>query len=177
MNRRVLTAKQRREKPVLWFSENPVWEPTANKVISTDGGETFRRPALRELHEIAGGIFRFRVIPAALAKRSGAQIKLFQWGKIQSVAHIAPSEAAAMVTAGLGWGATPTHWWGSLEPLPLSLIAEGLMQLERRSVPAIGEGPDVWSLVGLDEAVEGYLARGLRVHQTTASENPKVWGV
>lgn len=97
------------EKPVLWFSANPVYEPTAIKLIAS--GDRAFRPTVEVLHHLIG-IFRFGL--------NAKDARLMPFNRIQRIAHISPKEAAAMVASGLRIGAKPSHWTGSLVPIPLS---------------------------------------------------------
>lgn len=169
-------AASSRERPVLWLSENPVFEPTANKVISTDGGKTFIRPSLAELHD-AAGIFRFQVDPERLMNHRKLPVKLYGWAKLQQVAHFARKDVSIMVDYGMKMGATPMHWWGAMEPIFTNLLEDGILELQQRSAPALGEGPNVWHSISLEQAVDDFLARGVHYKMTTATETPQARGI
>jgi|GEM_PF-2133133 len=158
-----------KEKPVLWFSANPQWEPTATKVLSTNGKE-FHRPSVQELLRLAG-LYRFRLdirIPEVLASMG---IKLLPWTRIQTVSRIAPIEIQNMVISGIDLGATPMHWWGTLDSVPLSLEVSGLMTLEICRAAEIG-ADEVWERIPLAQAITEFQARGTRYHQGTATAMP-----
>lgn len=163
-------ATNQREKPVLWFSANPRWEPTANKPMSQDGGKTFFRPQLRELQE-AVGIYRFRLDARAKARLEAAGVRVHQWSKLQTLARYDARAVADMVQRALQFGATPSLWWGSLEPVPLLLDDEPLLTLEVREIAAAGE-TEGWKPVSLDDAVREFAARGLRIAETTTKHMP-----
>lgn len=172
------------EKPVLWLSANPQWEPTATKVISLDGGRTFMRPSLAQLHA-AAGLFRFRVRPrqvVAELESRGIECKLVPWTRIAMVARIQPAAMVDMVQRGLSWGATPMHWWGCMGALPLWLEQSGAMVFEGigdgAGGGAGGGGGDVaagrmaWRQMTMSEGIEAFNARGVRVAMGTATEMP-----
>jgi hypothetical protein len=119
-------ALSRREKPVLWFSENAQWEPTANKNMSADEGRTFRRPSMRELHDTLG-LYRFRLDTRNPGALSTAGVRMFPWARARRVAHIDPADIMKMVESELELGATPAHWWGVLEPVPVALKVSAVL--------------------------------------------------
>jgi hypothetical protein len=104
----VMVAPQ--EKPILWFSVNPVYEPTAVKLIATADRRVYR-PTFQELHQIIG-IFRFGIV--------ATDARLVPFNKLQRLAHISSHDMAAMTASGMRIGATPAHWTGTLIPLALS---------------------------------------------------------
>jgi hypothetical protein len=159
-----------REKPVLWLSENPQWEPTANKVVSRDGGKTFERLSLQELQNMVG-IFRFRLDTRKAEVLRELGVRLVPWVRIGTVAHISPRHMAAMVTRGMSWGATPTHWWGCLDPLPLSLQEQDALTIEAREPAPLGQQQS-WQPVTMEQAIESFRSRGIRVGMTTATATP-----
>lgn len=185
-------ALSRREKPVLWFSENSQWEPTANKAMSSDGGRTFRRPSMRELRDTLG-LYRFRLDTRNPAALNTAGIKVFPWTRAGLVAHIDPTDVARMVKSGLELGSTPSHWWGVLEPVPVSLEVSGLLRLEALHIPESGnaaesgsesgepgeasEAGGTWMPLELTQAVAQWESKGLRIRQAKASETPRARGI
>lgn len=118
-----------REKPILWWSTNSHWEPTATKLISLDRGKTYGRPPLEKLHEIVG-CYRFCLNTRRLDSPSPAGIKLLPWARLPLVAGIDSKDVYQMVMAGLAVGAQPNHWWGCLDPVSLELEAEGILTVE-----------------------------------------------
>lgn len=99
------------EKPVLWFSVNPRYEPTAIKLVA-HGGHT-HRPTVQELHQLIG-IFRFGF--------NVDDARLVPFNKLSRLARISPQDIAAMIASGMRIGATPAHWTGSLVPITLSEV-------------------------------------------------------
>ena len=168
-------ASSQKERPVLWFSENPQWEPTATKVMSMDSGKTFMRPTLPMLQQTVG-IYRYRLDTRNPEALNAAGIRLLPWSRVQLTARIDPKDVGLMVKAGMNLGATPTHWWGVMDPVPLSLEVSGVLRLETRVKPEAGMR-ESWEPVDMDEALAAYEARGLRVRQTRASETPGAMGI
>jgi len=168
-------ATSKKEKPVLWFSENCQWEPTATKVISTDGGKTFRRPEVRELQQFVG-IYRFRLDTRNLEALNAAGIKLLPWTRLQTIARFDPRDINDMVTTGMTLGATPMHWWGVMEPVPVSLEVSGLLRLEI-CIHTGNDNPDTWDRISLADAITAWESRGLRVKQTTTSQTSMARGL
>lgn len=168
-------ATSSREKPVLWFSENMQWEPTATKVISTDGGKTYKRPEASELQALMG-IYRFRLDTRNPEALGAAGIRLIPWSRITLLAHIDIKDVAAMVSSGMDMGATPVHWWGIMEPLPTSLEVAGILRLEKCTSMDAGT-PGSWAPVELARAVSDWESRGLRIKQTKASQTPRARGM
>lgn len=159
-----------RERPVLWLSENPQWEPTANKVMSRDGGQTFVRPTLLELQKTVG-IFRFRVDTRRAAQLQELGVRLVPWTRIATVAHISQRHMADMVKRGMAWGSTPMHWWGCMDPLPLTLEEQGALIIEAREPVPVGQQQS-WQRVSMQQAIESFMARDVRVAMRTATEMP-----
>lgn len=90
-----------RERPVLWFSAEPVYEPTAIKLVQMPGCAQPRRPSMGELHEMFG-VFRFAV--------DREDPRLLTWQAAHRLARISPAGIANMLRAGVEIGAKPTNW-------------------------------------------------------------------
>lgn len=117
-----------REKPVLWWSANVHWEPTATKLVAGADGRV-QAPSFDELSRQFGA-FRFRLDtrhPDALLK---VGIKLLPWPRVQTAARIDTDEVTRMVASGVRHGAKPMDWWGCLEAVPVSLEVGGLLRVE-----------------------------------------------
>jgi hypothetical protein len=169
--RRFSAATSMREKAILWWSENPQWDASANKVMSFDGGQSFVRPSMRQLQE-AAGVFRFRLDCRRPEALQAIGLKMVPFGRLQLVARIDPKDMADMVQRGLQFGATPTHWWGSLDPCPLTLQSSGLLSIEAREPVALGQGQDQWAPVTMEQAIASFESRGKRVAMTTTTAVP-----
>jgi hypothetical protein len=168
-------ATGKREKPVLWFSENPQWEPTATKVISTDKGHSYHRPNVRELQERVG-VFRFRLDTRRPEALREVGIKLVAWKDLPLQMCMDPKDVTLMIRSGVQLGATPTHWWGTMQPLPTALEVSGVLRLEirRKAEPGALEG---WEPIKLADGIAEFEAMGTRVKQNLATNTPKAMGL
>lgn len=100
-----------RERPVLWFSAEAVYEPTAIKLVQMPGQAKLRRPSVAEMHELVG-VFRFAI--------DRADPRLAAWPAVHRRARISPAGVANMIRAGVEIGAKPMNWFGSFEDVPLA---------------------------------------------------------
>lgn len=158
-------ALSKKERPVLWWSAHPHWEPTATKILSLNGGQAFRRPGLEEL-AMAVGAFRFRMT------RDTRTAKFHAWPQIAQRAHIDAREVSGMVKHGLDLGARPRDWYGVLEPVPLVVADEPELPLEMLS-------DGLWAPVsgGLQAAALHWAQVGARFKQTSITETPAARGL
>lgn len=99
------------EKPVVWFSAEAIYEPTAIKLVQMPGQAKLRRPSVAELHEMVG-VFRFAI--------DRKDPRLAHWPTIHRKARISAAGVANMLRAGLEIGAKPMNWYGALEEIPLA---------------------------------------------------------
>ena len=96
-----------KERPVLWFSSNPIWEPTANKALGI-AGVGLARPMTNG--EMAA---HFRLI------RFGLDHTLtLPWNLIRKAANIAHTEQRRLIKRAKKVNAFPSQWFGILG-LPL----------------------------------------------------------
>ena len=106
----------RGERPALWFSTHPVWEPTATKMLMRADGQIYQ-PTPAELHEVAG-LCRFAL--ATYAKR----LQPFQ--DLARQIRMPAAEVPRLIVSGLAQGARPIQWWGTMRAISLADL-----QLER----------------------------------------------
>ncbi|QTD44221.1 hypothetical protein [Ottowia testudinis] len=104
------------ERPLLWFSLHPRFEPTARKgILDADGVQ--RAATLTEMMTHAGGLVRFGVPPRGLLTgqtlRRAARIKREDWAMLDKTARDA--------------GANSAQWFGSLDPIAISACAVEVM--------------------------------------------------
>lgn len=102
-----------RERPVLWFSSNPKFEPTAIKMFLWEGSTEPVLPTFAELAE-GIGVYRF-ALPAG-------DPRLVPWQRLPLVARIAPADVRKMMATGLRVGARPADWSGSLVAIPVGEV-------------------------------------------------------
>lgn len=108
------------EKPVVWFSLHPQWEPTASKGLVDERGLQ-RAATLAEMLTITGGLYRFGIDARGLlcgeALKRHARINRRTW--------------AALCAAGYGSGANPNEWFGHVGQISIDRLV-----LQR--LPAVG---------------------------------------
>ena len=97
------------EKPVVWFSSRPTWEPTATKC-----------PLTGKLGQIVtasaqGGLARISVPPSTAP---------FIFPQLPLLAGTSPATCIGLLLAGLELGANPDHWRFAIEPVPVALFRE-----------------------------------------------------
>ena len=118
------------ERPVLWFSTNPYWEPTSAKMIArsmkeqleSENGLPFRTLSMHECAEGGEGLYRFG-LPAA---------QLIQWPEVGKRAGISAPMRNAIIRAGRMQGANPSQWYGTLEDIPIAgLLLQQLVDFRR----------------------------------------------
>lgn len=104
------------ERPIVWFSLNQKFEPTARKGINRNGQQV--TATLEEMHQLAGGLVRFGVEPTKLlhieALKRKARINAHTWRRL----------CAAAVDV----GADPGLWFGCLDPLPVDGLVVEVME-------------------------------------------------
>lgn len=95
------------EKPVVWFSMHPYFEPTARKALV--GREGTSTASLEEMIDHGGGLFRFGTAPRTLlcgeALARKARINSFTWASLKRI--------------GREQGADPSLWFGHIGALPI----------------------------------------------------------
>jgi len=94
-----------REKPILWFSMDQVWEPTACKATEELG--VIKRLTKNETFQLGCGLVRFGVDPHIL----------IPWPKIGHMARMSKRIQKSLTREGIRQGANPCLWMGTLEPV------------------------------------------------------------
>jgi hypothetical protein len=87
-----------KERPVVWFSRRPTWEPTATKGV-IDGGVR-RTATIAEMVERGGDLARIGVEPAGL----------FSWTYHVNKGGLSKKDARALERAAREVGAAPGDW-------------------------------------------------------------------
>ncbi|MFL9670471.1 hypothetical protein WIX39_026310 [Variovorax sp. AB1(2024)] len=96
------------ETPVVWFSTNQIYEPTASKgLIGKDGSR--RWATLQEMQEFGGGLYRLGIEPNRLL--TGAALRLR--------ARINRAEWARLCASAKEAHANPNDWFGHIGPMPI----------------------------------------------------------
>ena len=103
------------ERPVLWFSLNQRFEPTARKG-AIEGG-ALRTLSIEETRQHCGGLVRFGLSPR----------KLLTGDKLRTRAHIARPLWAGLCRVGIQQKADPALWLGCLDAVPVERLAVDVM--------------------------------------------------
>jgi hypothetical protein len=93
-----------KEKPVLWFSKNQKWEPTANKICLSPDGKMIPLDQNGTANE-GNGLVRF-----GLKKKN-----VLHWPALIKAARISKTTVQSLEAAGVKQGANPSDWYGSLK--------------------------------------------------------------
>lgn len=94
------------EKPVVWFSSRPTWEPTATKCPLTGKLGQYVTASAQ------GGLARIAVAP---------QTAPYVFPQLPLVAGTSPATCIGLLLAGLEVGADPDQWFFSLRGVPRDL--------------------------------------------------------
>jgi hypothetical protein len=103
------------ERPVLWFSTNPVFEPSAMKTRLVNG----KRQALtlHQLYDLGGGIVRF-----------GCPLHRLKHGPdLRKSAKMSGAIWNALVSAGKRMGGDSAEWWGYVGTMLLDEVVVEVM--------------------------------------------------
>ena len=100
----------RHEKPAVWFTINPVWEPTSGVWECDSTGGHLRGCSMQESHEMVG-LIRFVV-----DERSAP----FNWRDHKKLGGINRRTARALYNAAIEQGSCPTQYRLSYDPVPSS---------------------------------------------------------
>jgi hypothetical protein len=98
------------EKPAVWFSTVPHWEPTANKMWIR-GGRMYRLDQ-EETAARGQGLFRIEVSPGAASHT---------WAAWKKLSGVAPADAAALSKAAHKMGSDPQRWRVSFDSVEKKL--------------------------------------------------------
>lgn len=101
--------RERDEKPVVWFSSQPDWDPTVNPVVAADGGWTRRYATLDEIILITGGLARIGV---------AAEVAPHDWRAYKRLSGVSPRRAKAMYDRAVALGSRPSSWFVTFATVP-----------------------------------------------------------
>ena len=96
----------RPERPAVWFSTAPMWEPTIGS-YKIDSGAT----SMEETAKVAGGVFRFGVAPESAPH---------DWDAFCRLSRVNRRIAASLVTVARRRGSDPATWFVSFKSVPRS---------------------------------------------------------
>lgn len=96
-----------KEQPALWFSSNPQWDPTVNRLWQDIDGRVMRLNK-DQTHVLGGGLARIGVTPDAAP---------LDWKAFKQVSGISTARAKRIYEEAIHIGARPGEWFASLEPV------------------------------------------------------------
>ncbi len=99
-----------RERPIVWFSSNQDWEPTAWKLFIQPNGQTKDLRTPQEIAELFG-LVRIGVDRATAPH---------DWPTLRRRSRMDGDIARALEKAGREVGSNPAWWYGSFDPVPRS---------------------------------------------------------
>lgn len=100
------TITPKNERPILWFSLNQHFEPTAQKSKRSANGIILPL-GMQGTYELGGGLIRFGY-PSA---------QLIEWEKLARKAGMSKAVIQALARVGLEQSANPKHWLGSFKKI------------------------------------------------------------
>lgn len=103
-----------REKPVVWFSLNQDWEPTATKGIVDPLTGLRRNATTEEMAHLANGLYRFGVLPSCL----------MSWTDLKSKTRINRKTALALARVAYEMGGNANHWMGTTTAVSLRHVID-----------------------------------------------------
>lgn len=98
-----------RETPLLWFSLEPLWEPTAGKLLVNEQGRLGLATWAQQRKVF--GVLRFGL--------SAQDSRLLDWVSACKVARTPWKERQRMEQQGRLLGANPRNWWACPQALPV----------------------------------------------------------
>lgn len=98
------------EKPMLWFSANQHWEPTATKLMKNGSGGILQLTFAQQVKH--AGCIRFGL--------AAEDPRLFNWKEACVIAGTKREMRRALEMAGKRQGANPAHWYATPAAVPLS---------------------------------------------------------
>lgn len=105
------------ERPLVWFSLHPLWEPTATKPVWEHGVLV---QLTRSQYKSRAGLARIS-IPAD-------DPRLMDWRTACKYAGIPTRDRKAMEAVGKKAGGKPEHWFAAPGPIPICGLAVEIME-------------------------------------------------
>src|SRR5262245_9462585 len=99
------------ERPVVWFSTNPVWEQSANKALLDPVTGAWQPLTREETADHGGGLVRIEVEPSAAP---------FRWRQFSRIARASRSICRGLERVAAKTGDDPADWRFSLGSVPLT---------------------------------------------------------
>jgi hypothetical protein len=123
-------------EPLLWFSTNPLWEPTATKVSIDSTGQLFS--LTQQQQAIIFGCVRFGL--------SADDPRFMPWDLAVTRAGFERAVIRSLETVGIKMGGQPSDWFGAFAKIAISELTFEVLD------PALG-----WLESGLDEVAAVWL--------------------
>ena len=101
------------ERPALWFSYDPIMEPTACKGRPVPGG--YQTMTMQETHDTCGGLYRLSLNPS---------VTTHNFTEYKTLSGISEEGYAHLVAKGKTLRANPKDWRVVFEPVSLTDIDE-----------------------------------------------------
>ena len=101
----------KRAKPAVWFSSNPVWEPTANRLWRDDIDGRTVRLSKDQTYVLGGGLARIGVAP---------DVAPHDWKAYRHLSGISADQAKAIYDEAVGAGSRPGEWFATFDIVPRS---------------------------------------------------------
>ena len=98
-------------KPVVWFTTNQDWEPTANRLWQSPTG-SWTRLGKDQTIVLFGGLARIGVAPS---------VAPIDWKAYKDQSGIPPKAANTIYNEAVSVGGRPGNWFATFEPVPRSL--------------------------------------------------------
>lgn len=138
------------ERPILWFSTNEQFEPSAVKALldPATGAKVFDLDVL----ERKVGLYRFALAAGVLT------VGMTQWPGCAVRAGMTEPHRVALAQAGLRMGAVPSQWWGTLATIDLEYLR--MEVFDRNEAEA---GRPFWLPITMAGALERFKAQGVAV--------------
>lgn len=97
------------KRPLLWFSKNQSWEPTATKLLSDSRGRLMQMSFVRQSQLF--GCIRFGI--------AANDDRLLDWEAACSTRDLSAKHKTSLEAAGKAVGGKPQDWFGSRAAIPL----------------------------------------------------------
>lgn len=130
------------ERPIVWFSRNPVWEETATPALRDSSGRT-RKATRDEMKRVARGMVRIGVDSSTAP---------FDWYQLKRRSGMKARIARGLEDAALREGSSSRDWCGTFDPVPRSQwisveILDGDQWVPLSSIAPPMEGADEASAI------------------------------
>ena len=98
------------ERPVVWFSYHPEWEPTASKIFRAGDG-SMRAATIEEMEWLARGLARIGISPDTAP---------YKWYQLKRLSGMKGGDAKLLERAAAEIRSRTDDWRGTFAPVPRS---------------------------------------------------------